>query len=156
MSTYIALLRGVNAGGVILEMEDFRTILEYIGFQKIRIHAQSGNAIFETNDSSRKKMEAEISYEIRNKIGNPVVVVLLTLDELRSVAAAHPLASFGDPENQYVTVLVQEPGAADAAILLDTMNGVDTHEVVGRMVYSYYGEGYEKSRRTNNFIEKVL
>ena len=31
---YIALLRGVNVGGVVLKMEDFKKVLEYIGLQE--------------------------------------------------------------------------------------------------------------------------
>jgi hypothetical protein len=36
------------------------------------------------------------------------------------------------------------------------MNGVDEHAVVGRAVYSYYGKGYEASRRSNEFMAKLL
>jgi uncharacterized protein (DUF1697 family) len=36
------------------------------------------------------------------------------------------------------------------------MNEVDIHELRHRVVYSYYGEGYGNSKRSNNFIEKIL
>jgi uncharacterized protein (DUF1697 family) len=156
MDKYIVFVRGINVGGVVLKMEDFRKILSFIGFSNIQTYIQSGNAIFESKDSNKRKMEAEIAYEIKNVAGIDVGVIVLTQDELKSLTASHPLKELGDPKNLYVTLLSHEPDAADAENLLDTMNEIDTHVIKNRAVYSYYGEGYGNSKRSNNFIEKML
>jgi len=44
----------------------------------------------------------------------------------------------------------------DIEALMGTMNDVDRQEVRHRAVYSYYGNGYGTSKRTNNFLEKIL
>jgi uncharacterized protein (DUF1697 family) len=156
MAQYIALIRGINVGGVVLKMEDLKKILEYIGFKNVATYIQSGNALFESRESNKRKMEAEIAQEIKNKIDRDVVVIVKTVGELRRIAEAHPLAGLGDEKNLYVTVLSHDPAASDIEILMETMNEVDRHEVANRAVYSYYGQGFGNSKRSNNFIEKIL
>jgi uncharacterized protein (DUF1697 family) len=156
MARYLALLRGVNVGGVVLKMEDFKRILEYIGFTGVATYIQSGNALFDSKEVNKRKMEAEIGQEIKNKIDREVAVIVKSVEELRRIAETHPLESMGDPKNLYVTLLSHDPAKPDVETLMETMNEVDRHEVVGRVVYSYYGEGYGNSKRSNNFIEKIL
>jgi uncharacterized protein (DUF1697 family) len=156
MGRYIALLRGINVGGVVLKMEDLKHILEYIGYSNVATYIQSGNALFDSKESNKRKMEAEIAQEIKNKIDRDIVVIVKTVGELRRIAEAHPLAGLGDEKNLYVTVLSHDPAASDIEILMETMNEVDRHEVANRVVYSRYGEGYGNSKRSNNFLEKIL
>lgn len=156
MATYVALIRGINVGGVVLKMEDLKRILEYIGFTKVSTYIQSGNAIFESKEANKRKMEAEISEEIKHLVGRGVVVIVKTLEELRRIVSSHPLESLGDPKNLYVSVLSHDPAATDIEVLMETMNDVDRHEVANRVVYSYYGLGYGSSKRSNNFLEKIL
>jgi len=159
MSTYIALLRGplfgVPTGAPAATAERLRGILAYIGFKRIRVDAAAGAAVFEATDNNRKKMEAEIGFELRHAAEPGVSVILMTLGELRT-AAAHPLAAMGDEGKMYVTVLAHETSRENIDLLMETMNGVDEHAVVGTAVFSYYGAGYEASRRSNEFFEKVL
>ncbi|MDA8425489.1 MAG: DUF1697 domain-containing protein [Treponema sp.] len=156
MAKYVALIRGINVGGIVLKMEDLKQLLEYIGYSKVRTYIQSGNAIFETGEVNKRKMEAEIAQEIRNKIGREVVVIVKTVEEIARIASAHPLAELGDEQNLYVTVLSYDPAAPDVDILMTTMNEIDRHELANRVVYSYYGQGYGNSKRSNNFLEKIL
>jgi uncharacterized protein (DUF1697 family) len=156
MGRYVALIRGINVGGVVLKMEDLRGILEYVGFSGVRTYIQSGNAVFDSSESNKRKMEAEIAQEVKNKIDRETVVIVKTVQELGRIVEAHPLADLGDPKNLYVTVLSYDPTGPDVETLMETMNEVDRHEVMNRVVYSYYGQGYGTSKRSNNFIEKIL
>lgn len=160
MAKYVILLRGVNVGGASLSMEDFRSALAYIGFKNARTYIQSGNAVAESPDTTIRKMESEIEYELASRMGRKVAAFVVPADEFARAAAAHPLAGEDRPDREedklYVTVLSQSPSRGDEDNLMDTMNGVDEHLVRGRFVYSYYGEGYGKSRRDNTFIEKML
>ena len=156
MSRYIAFVRGINVGGVVLKMEDLRQILGYIGFSNVETYIQSGNALFDSKQGNKRKMEAEIAQEIKNKIDRGVVVIVKSVEELRRIAASHPLEALGDPKNLYVTLLSHDPTGPDIETLMETMNEVDRHEVAHRVVYSYYGQGYGNSKRSNNFLEKIL
>lgn len=156
MGTYIAFLRGINVGGVVLKMEDLKKVLRYIGYTKIGTYIQSGNAIFENGESNKKKMEAEINYELRQISGKDIPVMVFSLKELGNIVGSHPLEGLGDPKNLYVTLLSHEPDAEARENLMGTMNDIDRHAMGRRAVYSYYGEGYGNSKRSNNFIEKML
>ena len=156
MSTYVALIRGINVGGIVLKMDDLKRMLEYIGFSNVRTYIQSGNALFESGESNKRKMEAEIAQEIKNKIDHDIVVIVKTAQEIMRIAESHPLASLGDEKNLYVSVLSHDPAAPDIETLMETMNEVDIHEVANRAVYTHYGKGYGTSKRSNNFIEKIL
>ena len=156
MSSYFAFLRGVNVGGVVLKMEDLRKLLEYIGFAKVRTYIQSGNAVFESAEANKRKMEAEIAYEVKALVGRDIGVLVFSTEELAAIVATHPLEALGPEDKLYVTLLAQEPEEADRENLLETMNDIDRHAMGKRVVYSYYGEGYGNSKRSNNFIEKML
>ena len=53
MTTYIALLRGINVGGnKIIKMQDLKTMFQSIGFQNVRTYIQSGNVLFESDEES--------------------------------------------------------------------------------------------------------
>lgn len=44
MTTYIALLRGINVGGAnILPMKELASVLECIGLENVHTYIQSGN-----------------------------------------------------------------------------------------------------------------
>ena len=156
MSRYIAFIRGINVGGVVLKMDDLKQILGYIGFFNVETYIQSGNALFDSKQVNKRKMEAEIAQEIKSKIDRDIVVIVKSVEELRRIAATHPLESMGDAKNLYVTLLSYDPTGPDIETLMETMNEVDRHEVANRVVYSYYGQGYGNSKRSNNFIEKIL
>ncbi len=156
MAKYVAFVRGINVGGVVLKMEDLRAMLEYIGFSGVRTYIQSGNAVFESKEVNKRKMEAEIAQEIKNKIDRDVAVIVKTVEELRRIAESHPLAGLGDAKNLYVAILSHDPTVTDVGTLMETMNEVDRHEIANRAVYSYYGQGYGNSKRSNNFLEKIL
>lgn len=156
MGKYIAFLRAVNVGGTVLKMEDFRKTLEYISYKKVKTYIQSGNAVFEHTESNKRRMEAEITSELKNRLNVATVVIVLTKEELQAVVESHPLVHLGDGKNLYVTLLSHESAKEDVEVLMETMNDIDKHEVKHRVVYSYYGEGYGTSRRSNNFIEKIL
>lgn len=164
MSGYLLLLRGGDyctapallQGATPMTGDGLRGILSYIGFRNVRIQPQTGDAAFEAIDNNRRKMEAEISYELKHAFRSDRGVVLLTQEEFRAMAAGHPLADRGDEDKLFVTILTHEPAREDVAMLMETMNGIDEHAVIGKAVYSYYGAGYESSRRSTEFIEKVM
>lgn len=52
MNTFIALLRGINISGQkIIKMADLRAILSASGLQNVTTYIQSGNVLFESDDT---------------------------------------------------------------------------------------------------------
>ena len=52
MTAYIALLRGINIGGKsIIKMADLKYVLETIGLKNVQTYIQSGNVLFQSDES---------------------------------------------------------------------------------------------------------
>lgn len=64
MTLYIALLRGINVGGHNkIIMAQLKSSLEQLALQNIRTYIQSGNIIFESNES-----EEDLQTKIQDKV----------------------------------------------------------------------------------------
>jgi uncharacterized protein (DUF1697 family) len=156
MQKYLALIRGINVGGVVLKMEDLRQMMEELGFINVTTYIQSGNAIFQSNLTDTGKIAKQISEMIRERAGIEAAVIVKTSSELEKIVSKHPLAGEGEEKKLYVTVLSDDPGDNEIAELTKVKSNIDKHLLQNHVVYSYYGEGYGNSRMSNNFLEKTL
>ena len=64
MRRLVALLRGVNVGGVKVPMADLKRICSEAGFAEVATYVNSGNAVFSTDRS-----EAEVEAELERRLG---------------------------------------------------------------------------------------
>ncbi len=78
MKTYIALFRGINVGGKnVLPMNELVTVLESIGAQNVRTYIQSGNAVYQTQETNASLLANKISATIKERRGSEPQVLLL-------------------------------------------------------------------------------
>ncbi len=92
MTRRVALLRGVNVGGVgKLPMAGFRALLEELGFARVETLIQSGNAVFEAAGEDAA-MEALIRDAIGRRFGFAPEVFLRSSSEMAEAAEDHPFA----------------------------------------------------------------
>ena len=112
MTTWIALLRGINVGrNRRVPMADLRAALEAIGLDDVRTDIVSGNVIFRSRRSDASALTREIETAIEQRFGFPVAVVLRTGAEMRGVIAADPIpeGSASDPAHRYAVFLSTDP-----------------------------------------------
>ncbi len=87
MSTWIALLRGINVGGKhIVPMKEFRSLLETNGFTNVKTYIQSGNVVLQ----SATKPQDEIGQLIEQNYGFKPSVFILSQEELKKAADNNP------------------------------------------------------------------
>jgi uncharacterized protein (DUF1697 family) len=118
---YVALLRGINVGGRNrVAMADLREAFEAAGYRSVSTYIQSGNVLFAT-DSSRRALEDEIEAMLERRFGIPLVVVVRSLSQMRSVVAKAP-HGFGE-----------QPGAfhSDVLFLKAPLTAPQAMRVVG-------------------------
>ncbi|MHC3000280.1 DUF1697 domain-containing protein [Microbacterium sp. HJ5] len=91
-TTWIALLRGVNVGGITIRSAELAPVFTDLGFRAVRTVLASGNVIFETDAaaSARAKLKISIEKALRGRFGYDAWIVLVTEDELRAAADAFP------------------------------------------------------------------
>lgn len=97
---YVGLLRGINVGGRNkIAMADLRDTFEAHGFEAVSTYIQSGNVLFESG-SPRETLETEIERLLAHRFGVPLVVVVRSHRQLRSVIDNAP-DGFGQRPKTY-------------------------------------------------------
>ena len=102
MTTYVALLRGINLGSRRrVAMADLRSWLADLGYANVRTLLRSGNVVFRA-DEDRDTVLAELERRLADGAGFPIECVVRTADELRAVAAADPFGEVADNPSRYL------------------------------------------------------
>ena len=122
---YLALLRGINVGGRnLVPMADLRATFEEAGFAAVRTYIQSGNVLF---DAPEKVPEDEVEAMLERRFRLPLVVVLRTERELRSVVEGAP-DGFGQRPDEFHSdvVFLKAPLTSRQAMrVVERKEGVD-------------------------------
>ncbi len=115
MATYVALLRAVNVGGRVVKMAQLKQLFEGMGFARVQTYIQSGNVLFDTDETDDGSDEEQLRERIEGAIaahaGFPVAVVLRTPDELDQMIAQCPFVeeAAASDKRLYVAALDKAP-----------------------------------------------
>lgn len=148
VTTYVALLRGINVGGHNkVPMKELRDLCLELGFKNPRTVVASGNLVFESALKSaptvRKKLEEGVKAAF--SVSNPIFV--LSAQEFQDVLEADPFDPVGKDGNKLMVMFV--PKAATAAAqkaFAAAHQGPELVEFGSRAVYIYYSEGAGRSK----------
>jgi uncharacterized protein (DUF1697 family) len=98
---YVALLRGINVGGRNpVAMADLREAFEAAGFRAVSTYINSGNVLFESDRREQAPLEADLEAMLQLRFGVPIVVVVRSHRQLRTVVEKAP-AGFGAQPDTY-------------------------------------------------------
>jgi uncharacterized protein (DUF1697 family) len=159
MTTYIALLRGVNVGGhKKLAMADLRALLSRMGFEDPHSLLQSGNLAFRGKQQSIGKLEQSLESEIRKRLSVETMVFIRTVKELQMVISRNPFPgeAKSDPSHLAVMFFRGAPAPADVKALQKSHAGPEALRSEGREAYVTYPDGFAKTRLTLPVIERAL
>ncbi|QEW03149.1 DUF1697 domain-containing protein [Microbacterium lushaniae] len=98
MTEWVALLRGVNVGGITVRSADLREVLTGLGLTDVRTILASGNAAFRA-DESRTHLRTRIEKALRDRFAYDAWVLVFRRDELAAAAAGFPFDA-GDDSRQ--------------------------------------------------------
>lgn len=116
MTRYVALLRGVNVGGVTVRMADLAEVVEGLGYGEVRTVLASGNVLLTAPDAAstvKNRMEAAL----RERFGYEAWVHVLAQTRIREIVKAYPFERTAD-RHAYV-VFVLKPELLDALLAVD-------------------------------------
>ncbi|HEY6469630.1 MAG TPA: DUF1697 domain-containing protein [Candidatus Dormibacteraeota bacterium] len=156
MTARIALLRGINVGrNKRIAMADLRAMLKSLGYQDVRTHLQSGNAIFVAGKGKDATLEQEISAAIKATFGMDVAVLVRTAPELASVVDSNPFVAQGaDSSELHATFVAAAPPAAKVAAVDREACAPDEFALGDRVIYLRLRNGVMGSRLPD--FDKVL
>ena len=144
MTSYVALLRGVNLlGASTLRMGDLKAIAEELGLQRPRTFIASGNLVF-VSDRGEEELRGQLERRVGAHLGREVRVMLRTADEMENALRANPFADV--PRNRVQAFFMPEPPPPG---LVETARNLDDERIAlgTREVYVAYGEkGIGRSR----------
>ncbi len=158
MSTFIALLRGINVGGhrKIL-MSALKQVHEALGHDNPVTYLQSGNVVFDCDDHDHQALRQTLMSAYDRAFGFPVDVILRTADDLVHIADGNPFPHSGGREARFLHVFMLSGTPGGNAI--ETFSALDRPEEVqaaGDILYVYYPQGAGRSKLTLNVVEKAL
>lgn len=124
MMRYVALLRGINVGGNHrVSKDEFRQVLESLGYRDVVIYINSGNAVF-TSDSEVRAVEVQTALE--KYFGFAIPTLVLSSEKIRAIADAIPVDWTNDPPKPD-----KSGQKSDVLYLFDEINTPDILEKLG-------------------------
>lgn len=89
MMKWVALLRGVNVGGVKVYMESLRKLAEVLGWTEVKTYIASGNMVFSATGEATSLAE-KLRSALQDDIGVNTPVIVLSSADIQTVLAEHP------------------------------------------------------------------
>lgn len=155
MTTWVALLRGVNVNGIAIRSAELGALFGELGFAGVKTVLASGNVRFEADAeaSDRSALKTRIEAALRERFAYDAWIVLVTLDELRSAIGAFPFDAADTSRQPYVVF------CSDIAVhaeLTDAAASVDPDEDPARGGDGVVYWSPEKGRTLDTPYGKIL
>ncbi|MDR0789365.1 MAG: DUF1697 domain-containing protein [Bacteroidales bacterium] len=125
---YAALLRGINVGGNnVIKMVDLKQCFVDMGFGNVRNYIQSGNIVFDAEQTNKVHLKSVIERNLYIRYGNEIRITLLSKQDMSDVIDHRPIG-FGDKEDVYrYSVMFLMPFVSMEKVFanIQTKQGVD-------------------------------
>ncbi|UQI46654.1 DUF1697 domain-containing protein [Streptomyces sp. HU2014] len=158
MTTYVALLRGINVGGKQrVPMQTLRALLTGLGCGSVRTHLNSGNAVFTHPDADEEGLAAGLERAISQELGLTVSCLVRTEGELRRVVDGNPFAGQEVDPSRFLVTFLSGPVDPAAVADLDPAEFAPEEFALGeRVLYLHCALGIRDSRLAKKLTERRL
>lgn len=159
MTTYIALLRGINVGGhKLVAMADLRDLLTQLGLSDVRTLLQSGNLVFRGTARTSAQLKRLLETGVEKRLGLRTDFFVRSAEDWNAVIARNPFRQEAedDPSHLVVLFLKEAPIVGTVEALQAAITGPEVVRAHGRHAYIVYPNGIGRSRLTTALIEKTL
>lgn len=160
MTTYLALLRGINVGGKNkVPMAGLKALLEEIGLEDVSTYIASGNAMFRSGlKASTIARRIEDGLTAKFKLDDDLIKVLvLSHDQLKAIVERRP-KGFGDEPDKYHSdaVFLMDIDRDEAFAVFKPRDGVDKVWPGEGLVYSQRLSAERTKSRLSKIMESPL
>lgn len=158
MTTWIALLRGINLGSRNrIAMADLRELLTGLGHGDVRTHILSGNAIFNSSRRGAPRLAAAIEAAIEERFGLHIAVLMRSRDELAAVVASNPFRDARrNPAKCFAIFLSADPARERLDALEPATYAPDEIRLGDRVIYAWLPNGVQGSKVLGLLTDKRL
>jgi len=123
MARYVALLRGVNVGGITMKMGDLRETVAGLGFTNVKTVLASGNVLFDSGRADVPGIKSDIETALRDRFGYEAWIVLVDQPTLARIVDAFPFDAEREGWHPYVLL------SSDPAVLAEMLAAADALEL---------------------------
>ncbi|HEY8562135.1 MAG TPA: DUF1697 domain-containing protein [Pyrinomonadaceae bacterium] len=154
---YAAFLRGINVGGrTSVKMENLRAVVAGLGFENVKTYIQSGNVVFETNETDDRKLAELLEAAIEKEFFKTPVMVR-ALGEIEKIVENNPFAGEQFEDKLFHVVFLREKLSDEKAEMLLAQNRDEERFFVrGREVYCLLKSGVADSLLGKKYIDNKL
>ncbi|AXG74423.1 DUF1697 domain-containing protein [Flavobacterium arcticum] len=158
MPVYLALFRGINVSGHnIIKMEHLRKLMEANGYINVETYIQSGNVVFETDETDKAKVAYNIQLLLYKEYGYDVVIFIYDETDLIKAIDNNPYTDRvpepSGPKKYFVVFLSEEPSVAGIDQVKKYNRSDDVFKVVDSVMYLKLAQSAADSKLTSTFIE---
>ncbi|MCA6092938.1 DUF1697 domain-containing protein [Streptomyces sp. SCA3-4] len=158
MTTYVALLRGINVGGKKrVPMQTLREMLTDMGCEAVRTHLNSGNAVFTHTETDEGVLATALEGAIERELGFSVTCLVRDAAEMRRVVDADPFAGRVVDPSRFLVIFLGGPADPATVADLDPAAYAPEEFALGeREVYLHCAEGIRDSKLAKVLTERRL
>jgi len=156
-NTWIVLIRGINVGGKrIVPMKDLREKLTHAGYGNVRTYIQSGNVVFDADETDKTAICLGVADCINDGFGFTPKIMALATDTMARIIKGNPYpVAEGTPKLLHISFLAEPALNADIVTLNGVKTDTERFHITNDAVYVYYPEGIGKSKLASR-LEKCL
>lgn len=148
MPKFIALLRGINVGGHNkLPMKQLREMLTALGLRHVTTYIQSGNVVFETEETDTTALAARMTAAIEKSCDFAPRVMVLDEASWQTAVSKNPFPKATDePKTLHLYFLEKEPTKPDSKQLIALKKENERFEIIGAVFYLHAPDGIGRSK----------
>lgn len=158
MTTFIALLRGINVGGHRpVPMAELRVLCGELGLADAQTYIQSGNLVFAATGTARA-LEARLEQAIAGRFGFAVDVLVRGAAQWPGYVAGNPMPEAAEAQPNLVLLgLSKSPPRPDAvAALRERAAAGERVEAAGEALWFHFPQGSARTKLTPAAIDRAV
>ena len=157
MTTFVALVRGVNVGKAKrVPMAEFRKLLLALGYADVTTLLNSGNAVFSARSGAAVAHASAIAGAIARKLKVEVPVMVKSAKELAAIVAENPIAVDAAEYPRFLVAFAQEPNALSGLAVIEPLVQPPEGFAIGRhAAYLHCAHGILESKAAAALLGKA-
>jgi uncharacterized protein (DUF1697 family) len=148
MTTFVALLRGVNVGKAKrVPMAEFRKLLAGLGYTGVATLLNSGNAVFRAKSGAAGQHATDIARAIARKLMVEVPVIVKSAKDLAAIQAENPFAVDAAQHSRFLVAFAPDREALSGLAAIQPLVQPPEQFSIGRhAAYLYCADGILESK----------
>ena len=154
MTTYVALLRGINVGGHRpVGMPALRGLFEGLGYPNVATYIQSGNVVFDASGRDTRAITEELELAILGELGFGVDVVVRSAAEMAAVVAGNPFVPRVTDTKALHVAFARDPIKGAPTVDRDIAPG--EARIGSGVIYLHAPGGFGRSKLTDALLKRL-